>query len=334
MHRSTRIKITELNPHLMCALCGGYFIDATTIVECLHSFCKTCIVHYLESNKFCPMCDVQVHKTRPLLSIRADKTLQDIVYKLVPGLFKDEMKRRRDFYAAYPTTDVANGTNEVRGEVAEENRRILREDEIISLSIEFYEGNRNDKKRVMENGDIEKEKTNSRRFLRCPAAMTVTLLAKFLRNKMDIPCNYKVEVLFEDEPLKDYYTLVDVAYIYPWKRNSPLPLKYRVQPTCKRLKLNHRANTDGVNLNGNSESDSVSEKANSPATVPSASSSLPSPVASCQESPNPGSQTNTPAVITANTALLNGSTNCHQMPSEACTGHKVTTNGVTGSPLS
>lgn len=39
MHRTTRIKITELNPHLMCVLCGGYFIDATTIIECLHS-CK------------------------------------------------------------------------------------------------------------------------------------------------------------------------------------------------------------------------------------------------------------------------------------------------------
>lgn len=43
MHRTTRIKITELNPHLMCALCGGYFIDATTIVECLHSCeCPAC----------------------------------------------------------------------------------------------------------------------------------------------------------------------------------------------------------------------------------------------------------------------------------------------------
>lgn len=43
MHRTTRIKITELNPHLMCVLCGGYFIDATTIIECLHS-CKYTIV--------------------------------------------------------------------------------------------------------------------------------------------------------------------------------------------------------------------------------------------------------------------------------------------------
>lgn len=68
-----------------------------------------------------------------LLWSRSDKTLQDIVYKLVPGLFKskliiklflgsaveelmciwdfycapftDEMKRRRDFYAAHPSVD-------------------------------------------------------------------------------------------------------------------------------------------------------------------------------------------------------------------------------------
>lgn len=68
-----------------------------------------------------------------ILFFRSDKTLQDIVYKLVPGLFKsklkynshhkyynvcfytegklnissrsDEMKRRRDFYAAHPTAD-------------------------------------------------------------------------------------------------------------------------------------------------------------------------------------------------------------------------------------
>ncbi|KAL8560259.1 hypothetical protein ACOMHN_005990 [Nucella lapillus] len=35
--KRTRLRICELNPHLLCALCGGYLIDATTIVECLHS---------------------------------------------------------------------------------------------------------------------------------------------------------------------------------------------------------------------------------------------------------------------------------------------------------
>uniref|UniRef100_A0A8C2S4E4 Polycomb group RING finger protein 2 n=1 Tax=Capra hircus TaxID=9925 RepID=A0A8C2S4E4_CAPHI len=253
MHRTTRIKITELNPHLMCALCGGYFIDATTIVECLHSFCKTCIVRYLETNKYCPMCDVQVHKTRPLLSIRSDKTLQDIVYKLVPGLFKDEMKRRRDFYAAYPLTEVPNGSNEDRGEVLEQEKGALSDDEIVSLSIEFYEGvrDREEKKGPLENGDGDKEKTGVR-FLRCPAAMTVMHLAKFLRNKMDVPSKYKV--LYEDEPLKEYYTLMDIAYIYPWRRNGPLPLKYRVQPACKRLTLPTAPTpSEGTNTSGASE---------------------------------------------------------------------------------
>lgn len=37
----------------------------------LCTVCKTCIVAFLETNKFCPRCDVQVHKTCPQLSIRS-----------------------------------------------------------------------------------------------------------------------------------------------------------------------------------------------------------------------------------------------------------------------
>ncbi|KAG8541811.1 hypothetical protein GDO81_028222 [Engystomops pustulosus] len=140
MHRTMRIKMTELNPHLMCALCGGYFIDAATIVECLHSFCKTCILRYLEAHKFCPMCDSQVHKGRPLLSIRSDKTLQDIVYKLVPGLFRDEMKRRREFYASYARKEANTGSSSEQGDkVTETGELVVHEEESISLSIQFSE---------------------------------------------------------------------------------------------------------------------------------------------------------------------------------------------------
>lgn len=334
MYRSTRIKITALNPHLMCALCGGYFIDAATIVECLHSFCKTCILHYLEANKYCPMCDSQVHKTRPLLSIRSDKTLQDIVYKLVPGLFKDEMKRRREFYAARPVADAPGGSNEDRGEVSEQEKVHVTEDEIVSLSIEFYEGIREESRSSMANGELEKDKKNSVRFLRCPAAMTIMHLAKFLRNKMDVPNKYKVEVLYEDEPLKDYYTLMDIAYIYPWRRNGPLPLRYRVQSAYKRLKLNHPAHSEGTNTSGTSECDSVSDKANSPATVPSASccSSMTSPATPSHGSPNPSSHASPPSDMPA-PALHNGTSNCHQLPPSASRGRNMTVNGTPSSPL-
>ncbi|NXU48599.1 BMI1 protein, partial [Turnix velox] len=276
--------------------------------------CKTCIVRYLETSKYCPICDVQVHKTRPLLNIRSDKTLQDIVYKLVPGLFKNEMKRRRDFYAAHPSADAANGSNEDRGEVADEDKRIITDDEIISLSIEFFDQNRQvpdwqhfmftwliavvfitccncfiSPYRLERKGNKEKEKSkeevNDKRYLRCPAAMTVMHLRKFLRSKMDIPNTFQIDVMYEEEPLKDYYTLMDIAYIYTWRRNGPLPLKYRVRPTCKRMKISHQR--EGLNNSGELESDSGSDKASSPAGgVPSTSSCLPSPSTPVQ-SPHP-----------------------------------------------
>lgn len=154
-----------------------------------------------------------------------------------------------------PST-VPNGSNEDRGEVLEQEKGALGDDEIVSLSIEFYEGvrqvqpkpffprpvlqdpvrpvhltqqvhdlllpsfssrDREEKKSLMENGDGDKEKVSvgassgvsckchgidlltgtsspqtGVRFLRCPAAMTVMHLAKFLRNKMDVPSKYKV----------------------------------------------------------------------------------------------------------------------------------------------
>ncbi|XP_062303783.1 polycomb group RING finger protein 2-like isoform X2 [Osmerus eperlanus] len=264
-----RIKITDLNQNLICPLCVGYFIDATTIVECLHSFCKTCIVTFLETNKFCPRCDVQVHKTCPQLSIRADKTLQDIVYKLVPGLFKEEMKRRRDFYAENRVLEP--------GEVVETFN--IAEDEIISLSIQFYEKNKSE--RPPQPSDTDGDKSNGKRFLQCPAAMSVMHLAKFLRSKMDIPSNYRVEVLYGDEPLKEYYTLMDIAYFYEWRRTGPIPLQYWVKPTRKRRRPSQataaQAHSDGVNTSHTSESDSPCDKVHSPATLPPRASPLPSP---------------------------------------------------------
>lgn len=39
---------------------------------------------------------------RCICVLRSDKTLQDIVYKLVPGLYGAEMQRRRHFFAKHP----------------------------------------------------------------------------------------------------------------------------------------------------------------------------------------------------------------------------------------
>jgi hypothetical protein len=39
-----KVSLSDLNPHIVCVLCGGYFIDPVTLVECLHS-CKLVYIH-------------------------------------------------------------------------------------------------------------------------------------------------------------------------------------------------------------------------------------------------------------------------------------------------
>ncbi|XP_022240414.1 uncharacterized protein DDB_G0284459-like [Limulus polyphemus] len=246
MYRPSRLRVMEVNPYLTCVLCGGYFVDATTIIECLHSFCKTCIVQYLESSKFCPICDVQVHKTRPLLNIRADKTLQDIVYKLVPGLFRNEMKRRRDFYETNPEAAAHVTCQEDRGELTEQ-RVIYTPDDSISLSLEYGYGIN----QLPTNGhsaitpESEDDTDAKRRYLQCPAAVTVAHLKKFINMKYGLSQSYVVDIMYYDDSLRDDYKLMDIAYIYTWKRNGPMRLFYRIlDKPRKRLKTCHSTSSE------------------------------------------------------------------------------------------
>ncbi|XP_039300712.1 polycomb complex protein BMI-1-B-like, partial [Nilaparvata lugens] len=65
-----------------------------------------------------------------------DKTLQDIVYKLVPGLFHSEMRRRQEFYKKHPVHDL-HLHPEARGVAID--RLIYSPDDSISLSLEYYD---------------------------------------------------------------------------------------------------------------------------------------------------------------------------------------------------
>ncbi|CAG5125942.1 unnamed protein product, partial [Candidula unifasciata] len=96
-HNMLRIPLNPLNPHLICGLCQGYLYEACTITECMHSFCKNCIVKHLERSLNCPMCAILIHPTDPFVHIRLDGLLQDIVYALLPHVEKEELERERAF---------------------------------------------------------------------------------------------------------------------------------------------------------------------------------------------------------------------------------------------
>uniref|UniRef100_A0A2C9M9D4 RING-type domain-containing protein n=1 Tax=Biomphalaria glabrata TaxID=6526 RepID=A0A2C9M9D4_BIOGL len=244
MNGTTRLKIGDINKNLICVLCGGYLIDATTIIECLHSFCRTCIVTFLKTSRTCPVCDTVVHKTRPHQNIRSDKLLQDLVYKLVPGLYKDEMRRRREFYTLHYEAAPKRAGEERGDEMSD--RFTFTEEENISLALYLCPDGGNERfgfRRVFNTKEDLKTRMDRRinesvdvRYLQCKAGVTVGLLKKFLRLKYSLSSQFQIDIFYNDEPLRNCYTLCDIAYIFNWRRRAPLVMTFCVFEGSKSTK--------------------------------------------------------------------------------------------------
>lgn len=97
-NRFIEFSLQDVNPYIVCKLCAGYFIKATTITECLHTFCRSCIVKYLHTSKFCPTCGKMIHETNPFECLRQDRTIQSIVFKIVKDLQQEEANREREYW--------------------------------------------------------------------------------------------------------------------------------------------------------------------------------------------------------------------------------------------
>ncbi|KAL5209971.1 hypothetical protein ABZP36_005594 [Zizania latifolia] len=70
---------------MTCPLCNRLLRDATTVSECLHTFCRKCIYKKLndEEVESCPVCKIDLGCT-PLEKLRADHNLQDVRSKIFP----------------------------------------------------------------------------------------------------------------------------------------------------------------------------------------------------------------------------------------------------------
>lgn len=89
------VKLTDINAYITCFLCGGYMYNATTITECLHSFCRKCILQHFQKDNRCPTCDILIHESIPFNFIRQDGHLQTIINKLLPNFERMEKEGER-----------------------------------------------------------------------------------------------------------------------------------------------------------------------------------------------------------------------------------------------
>ncbi|KAH1108229.1 hypothetical protein J1N35_011997 [Gossypium stocksii] len=70
---------------MTCPLCNKLVKDATTISECLHTFCRKCIYDKIEEEDLecCPICNIDLGSV-PLEKLRPDHNLQDVRAKIFP----------------------------------------------------------------------------------------------------------------------------------------------------------------------------------------------------------------------------------------------------------
>ncbi|CAL8297858.1 unnamed protein product [Merluccius merluccius] len=222
--------VREFNHFITCFLCGGYLIKPATVTECLHTFCKSCIVQHFEENNDCPTCGVQVHETNPLEMLRLDNTLEEIIFKLVPGLREKEEEEEAEFWKKNQTPEVftqscAGGGDD--DEDDDDNDRggdedYHRSDPQIAICLDCLHGNGQASENTV--ADLMK------RFIRCSSRVTVGTIKKFLSLKLKLPSSYELDVLCNGEIMGRDHTL-EFIYMTRWRLHGentyPMVLEYR-----------------------------------------------------------------------------------------------------------
>uniref|UniRef100_A0A8C9L8K6 Polycomb group RING finger protein 1 n=1 Tax=Pavo cristatus TaxID=9049 RepID=A0A8C9L8K6_PAVCR len=175
---------------------------APLISPSLPSVCKSCIVKYLQTSKYCPMCNTKIHETQPLLNLKLDRVMQDIVYKLVPGLQESEEKRIREFYQSRGLDRVTQ-PNTVGGDPMglpystfdHSRAHYFRYDEHVSLCLEKQSSSKDKSKAVLQ-----------QKYVRCSVRAQIRHLRRVLCHRLGLPLQH-VQILFNGEALPDHMTM-------------------------------------------------------------------------------------------------------------------------------
>ncbi|CAB1454374.1 unnamed protein product [Pleuronectes platessa] len=226
--------VRDFNHFITCYLCRGYLIKPTTVTECLHTFCKSCIVQHFEDSNDCPRCGIQVHETNPLEMLRLDNTLEEIIFKLVPGLREEEEQRELEFWRRNQKENGPGalrrqrfGLPDVGGEAGGEDddggdEDFHRSDPQIAICLDCL-------RNTAPSGDSSVSDL-MKRFIRCSSRVTVGTIKKFLSLKLKLPSSYELDVLCNGEIMGRDHTL-EFIYMTRWRLHGentyPMVLEYR-----------------------------------------------------------------------------------------------------------
>lgn len=183
--RNISFKSRILNEYLVCSLCMGYFRNAHTIRECLHTFCKTCIVEYLVNGRDCPRCQVHLG-TNPMDQLKYDRQLATIVEKIFP------------YKAADSDPEAEKRKHEEKQHQAEDETKLKKLKKSEALK-KFYADEVGFELSVDESEADSGLKNLDKPFIRTSSKVTILHLKKYLQKKLNLPSLKDLEITYRGD---------------------------------------------------------------------------------------------------------------------------------------
>ncbi|CAD6194162.1 unnamed protein product [Caenorhabditis auriculariae] len=229
---SCNVNLKRMADVVVCSLCEGYLVDATTVIDCLHSFCKSCLLKYFDDDETtCPTCGILIHQSHPAQYVSFDRTMQDVIHKIVPGLMLDEQKNRQAYLHSQRKAAGRNVEEE------EKKKAKIQEEERVRGTNRCYQGNptishhRCDDQVVVQLKSSENElPLPSRPVIRCSEMTTINTLKRYLALSLweDISRYNELDIFYNGELMGKDFSL---RFIWLTRkrncpRHEPLDLHY------------------------------------------------------------------------------------------------------------
>ncbi|XP_061645055.1 polycomb group RING finger protein 5-B isoform X4 [Phyllopteryx taeniolatus] len=229
-------RVRDFNHFITCYLCGGYLIKPVTVTECLHTFCKSCIVQHFEESNDCPKCGIQVHETNPLEMLRrsssswfracesrrrSESWSSGRKTSAARTCQKGEMRKVASLVCA-TAADVTAGAGLPDGDGGGADDDYHRSDPQIAICLDCLRNTG----RVGDTSVTDLMK----KFIRCSSRVTVGTIKKFLSLKLKLPSSYELDVLCNGEIMGRDHTM-EFIYMTRWRLHAdntyPMVLEYR-----------------------------------------------------------------------------------------------------------
>ena len=138
-------------------------------------------------------------KDRPEHGVHADAVLQGIVFKMVPGLLRKEIERRKKFRSEHMSEQANN-----------EDEKMIQ----FSLQYASFNDNQLDDTRSESPSSLQDSDLQKKIYLKCSLKLSIAQIRKFIAIRFSLPSLFELKIHSEQRTeLLDFLNLDDVCLL-------------------------------------------------------------------------------------------------------------------------